>query len=213
MKQRIFVTGIGTDVGKTILAAIITQALEADYWKPVQTGGVEFSDTNKVQSLLSNSTSVFHPESVHLEAPMSPHAAAALEQTYIDINSIQLPATNNYLVIEGAGGLMVPLNDTHLIIDLIKILDAAPILISDNYLGSINHTLLSVEAMKSRGIPPLAILFNGPSTPSTESIIEKYTQLPILGRVDRVETVDADFVAKTAISLRPKLLQLLESYK
>ena len=145
--MRLFVTGIGTEVGKTVISAILTEALEADYWKPVQAGDLDYSDTHKVKDLVSNSKSVFHCETHALNHPMSPHAAAERDGVEISLNDFQIPKTDNHLVIEGAGGLMVPLNRKDCIIDLIENFGVEAVLVSRNYLGSINHTLLSVEAL------------------------------------------------------------------
>src|SRR4051812_32249696 len=142
-KQPIFITGIGTGVGKTIISAIVTEKLKADYWKPIQSGDLDNSDTLKVRDLVSNKTTRFYPETYRLTQPFSPHKSAAIDNVVIDIQTIIPPKTDNQLIIEGAGGLMVPLNDNALIIDLIKQLNAQVILVSQNYLGSINHTLLS----------------------------------------------------------------------
>ena len=150
--RKIFVTGIGTDVGKTVVSAILTEALEADYWKPVQAGDLDQSDSIKVKDLISNEKTIIHPEGIKLNSPMSPHAAADIDNVEIDLKEFNLPKTHNNLIIEGAGGLMVPLNDNDLIVDLIEQLEAEVVLVSQNYLGSINHTILSIEVLKNRGI-------------------------------------------------------------
>ena len=151
MPSHYFITGISTDVGKSIAAAMITEALEADYWKPVQAGDLDNSDTHKVERLISNSMTTFHKNSYALNSPMSPHAAAEIDSIKIDIKKIKRPKTNRDLVIEGAGGLLVPLNNKSTILDLIE-KDDCVILVSRHYLGSINHTLLSIEMLRSRGI-------------------------------------------------------------
>src|ERR1700722_12595373 len=125
--KNIFVTGIGTDVGKTIVSTVITEALQADYWKPVQAGFADGTDTEFVRSLVSNKKSVIYPEAYRLKMPASPHTAAAAEGITIHIKDIKLPVTSNTLVIEGAGGLMVPLNEKELVIDLIEHLQASAI--------------------------------------------------------------------------------------
>jgi dethiobiotin synthetase len=178
----IFVTGIGTDVGKTVVSAILVEQLKADYWKPIQSGDLHHSDTMKVQALVSNQISVFHPEAYRLTQPYSPHKSAALDGLEIDLDHIVLPQTNNQLLIEGAGGLMVPLNNKHLMIDLISALDCDVILVSRNYLGSINHTLLSVEVLISRNIPIKAIIFNGDKDEYSENIIRTHmrNKIPFL---------------------------------
>src|SRR5690606_18999923 len=143
MQKKIFVTGISTEVGKTIASAIIVEALQADYWKPVQAGDLENSDTHKVKLLISNPTSVFHQNSFALQTPMSPHAAAKIDNVTISLSKIKKPNTKNDLVIEGAGGLLVPINEKETILDIIKS-DYKVIVVSRHYLGSINHTLLTV---------------------------------------------------------------------
>ncbi len=175
MNKPMFITGIGTDVGKTIVSAIVVEKLKADYWKPVQSGDLHYTDTMKVRDLVSNQQSVFHPEAYRLTQPFSPHKAADLDGVEIHMREIKLPQTNNRLIVEGAGGLMVPLNKEHLMIDLITQLDAEVILVSRNYLGSINHTLLSIEALINRGIDIKAIVFNGKPDEYSQNIIQEQT--------------------------------------
>jgi len=158
--MKIFVTGISTDVGKTIASAIITEALEADYWKPVQAGDLNDSDSHKIQKYISNKKSFLHPNSYALQTPASPHLAAKIDNITIDLKNIIEPKTKNNLVIEGAGGIFVPLNDMDCVIDLIQ-QDYKVIVVSRHYLGSINHTLLTLEALKNRGINCAGIIFNG----------------------------------------------------
>ncbi len=204
--QRYFITGIGTEVGKTVVAAIITEALQADYWKPIQAGDLDYSDTHKVQNYISNTKTTFHKNAFALNTPMSPHAAAVIDNVLISIKDIKAPISENEnLVVEGAGGLLVPINDTETIIDLIKPEDKV-ILVSRHYLGSINHTLLSAELLKSRGIDNVSILFNGDEHPTTEDIIEKMTQLPILGRINQEENIDKSMVLKYANAIKSNLI-------
>ncbi|NDC43410.1 MAG: dethiobiotin synthase, partial [Chitinophagia bacterium] len=177
--QHIFVTGIDTNAGKTIVSAIVTEALQSDYWKPVQSGYTEGTDTDTVKQLVSNPFTTFHPSVYNLRLAMSPHVAAEREGVTIDPNSIVVPETNRHLVIEGAGGLMVPLNNHYLVIDLIAQLKAPVILVSRNYLGSINHTLLSAMALHQRQIPVLGIVFNGDEMEGTEDIILQHTGYPV----------------------------------
>ena len=192
----LFVTGIGTGIGKTLISAILVEKLRADYWKPVQAGELDSSDTIKVRQFVSNSASVFHPETYRLTQPYSPHKSAALDGITIDEQTIVLPQTNNRLIIEGAGGLMVPLNDHFLMIDLIKQLGAEVILVSQNYLGSINHTLLSIEALKQRAIHIKGIIFNVDVNPSTEDYILSYTQIPLLGKVPALININQRSVSE-----------------
>jgi len=192
--RKIFITGIGTDVGKTVVSAILTEALEADYWKPVQAGDLANSDSIKVKNLISNSTTVFHQETHRLTEPMSPHAAAEIDNVEINLDGFNIPQTANNLIIEGAGGLMVPLNDKDLILDLIEKLNAEVVLVSQNYLGSINHTILSLEVLKKRGVNVLGIVFNGEENLETEKYILNYSGLKCLGRVKQHVSIDKKIV-------------------
>ncbi|MDB5009045.1 MAG: dethiobiotin synthase [Mucilaginibacter sp.] len=195
--KTIFITGIGTGIGKTIVSAILVEKLKADYWKPIQSGDLDDSDTMKVKSLVTNSASVFHPEAYRLTQPFSPHKSAAIDGITIDVDKIKLPQTDNTLIIEGAGGLMVPLNDQFLMIDLIKKLDAEVILVSQFYLGSINHTLLSISALKQYQIPIKGIIFNGAEDSNSKEFILKHSEIKMLGsivplvKVDKTAVIDA----------------------
>jgi dethiobiotin synthetase len=186
----LFITGIGTGIGKTIVSAILTEKLKADYWKPVQSGDLHDSDTLKVKSLISNTKTVFHPETYRLTQPFSPHKSAAIDGLSIEMDKFIIPKTNNQLLIEGAGGLMVPLNDDLLMIDLIKYLNADVILVSQNYLGSINHTLLSMAVLKQYQIPVAGIIFNGRTDMDSESYILKHSGIKLLGHVPEYTSID-----------------------
>jgi dethiobiotin synthetase len=205
--MKLFVTGIGTNVGKTIAAAILTEALEADYWKPVQAGDLESSDSHKVKSLLSNQKTVIFENSYALNTPASPHLAAAIDGIVIDIKKISEPKTKNHLVIEGAGGIFVPLNDNETVADLIKP-DHKVIIVSRHYLGSINHTLLTIEALRSRKADIAGIIFNGAENQSTEDIILQKTALQMIGRIDDEPYFDSNVIADYADQFREKLLSL-----
>ncbi|MGA9327243.1 MAG: dethiobiotin synthase [Salegentibacter sp.] len=204
MPETYFITGIGTEVGKTMISAIVTEALEADYWKPIQAGDLDNSDTHKVKRLISNSKTVFHQSAFNLKTPMSPHAAAEIDGVEISAEKMEIPITENNLVIEGAGGLLVPISDTETIADLIKP-EYKVILVSRHYLGSINHTLLSIEALKSRGLKCHGIIFSGDETPSSEEIIEKMSGVPVLGRVEQEPYFDENVVLEYADKFREKL--------
>jgi dethiobiotin synthetase len=189
----IFVTGIGTNVGKTIASAIITEALEADYWKPIQAGDLDQGDAHQVQKLISNQKTVFHPNIYALNTPASPHYAAQIDGVKIDIEKIIRPRTENNLVIEGAGGLLVPLNDTKTILDLIQPADHV-VIVSRHYLGSINHTLLTYEVLKQNNINVLGVVFSGDEYPSTESIILQKTNWTMLFRINEEPYFDKNVV-------------------
>ena len=196
--MRLFVTGIGTEVGKTIISAILVEALEADYWKPVQAGDLDCSDTIKVQNLISNSKSIFHPEINALNHPMSPHAAAERDGVEIQLEDFTAPDTSNHLVIEGAGGLKVPLNSKDCVIDLIEQLESEVVLVSRNYLGSINHTLLSIEALQNRELTIKGIIFNDAENKDTESVILEMSGLKFLGRVELEDEINKGVISRYA---------------
>jgi len=203
-KATYFITGISTEVGKTITAAIITEALQADYWKPIQAGELDNSDTDKAERLVSNEKTKFYKSTFNLKTPMSPHAAAAIDSIKISVKKIKRPETENNLVIEGAGGLLVPLNDTETIADMILPTDQV-IVVSRHYLGSINHTLLTIEALKNRNLNICGIIFSGNEHPTTEAIIKKMSDIPILGRIDEEPYFDSNVVKEYAEKLKTKL--------
>lgn len=205
--MKLFITGIGTDVGKTVASAIVTEALEADYWKPIQAGDLDHSDSHKVKAQVSNTKSVFHPNAYALNTPASPHYAAAVDDIIIDLKQIKEPMTTNHLVIEGAGGVLVPLNDTDYVIDLIQ-KEYKVIVVSRHYLGSINHTLLTFEALKSRGIVVAGIIFSGDENKATEAIILSKTKAKFIGRIDNEPYFDANVTAYYADKFKENLLNL-----
>ena len=205
--MKLFITGIGTDVGKTITSAIVTQALESDYWKPIQAGDLDNSDSHKIQRYICNDKTIIHENSYKLNTPASPHLAAAIDGITIDLKQIKVPSTDNHLVIEGAGGLLVPLNDNDTIIDLIKP-DYKIILVSRHYLGSINHTLLSFEALKSRNLKVAGIIFSGDENKATEEIILNKTKAKFIGRIDNEPYFDQNVIQYYADLFRENLLKL-----
>ncbi|WP_299434139.1 dethiobiotin synthase [uncultured Maribacter sp.] len=203
--QKIFVTGISTEVGKTVASAIFVEALEADYWKPVQAGELEDSDSHKIKKFVSNSKTKIFPNSYALKTPMSPHAAAEIDGVVINLKEIKEPKTNNHLVIEGAGGLLVPLNDTNTILDIIKP-DYKVLVVSRHYLGSINHTLLTLQALQNKGIKNIALVFSGNEHKTTEEIIFKKTGIPVIGRINEEEIFTPEVVKKYATLFKEQLL-------
>ena len=186
----LFVTGIGTGIGKTVVSAVLVEKLKADYWKPIQSGDLDNTDTFVVKRLISNAVTHFHPEAYRLTQPFSPHKSAAIDGITIDPQKIILPNTTERLIIEGAGGLMVPLAMNFLMIDLIKQLGAEVVLVSKNYLGSINHTLLSVYALQKENIPIKGIIFNGIKDIYSKEVILDYTGLKLLGHVPEYSQLD-----------------------
>ena len=174
------VAGIGTEIGKTVVAAIMVEALDADYWKPIQAGGLDQTDSDCVRRLAAGSERRIHAEAYRLTEPMSPHAAAAIDQIAIEPNKLTLPQTDRTLIVEPAGGLMVPLAKGLLNIDLIDLWQLPVILVSRYYLGSINHTLLSVELLRQRNANIAGLVFNGDTVPSTRAAILETTGLHVV---------------------------------
>lgn len=205
--MKLFITGIGTDVGKTIASAIVVEALEADYWKPIQAGDLDNSDSHKVEGLGLREKGKVFPNAYALNTPASPHLAAALDGITIDLKKIKEPQTDNHLVIEGAGGVLVPLNDNDSIVDLIQ-KDYKVIVVSRHYLGSINHTLLTIEALQNRKIKVAGIIFSGDENTATEEIILKKTGIKFIGRIDNEPYFDSNVIEYYAEKFRENLLTL-----
>ncbi|HIB8181363.1 dethiobiotin synthase [Elizabethkingia anophelis] len=173
MNTKYFITGIGTGIGKTVSSAILRQYFQADYWKPVQSGDLDQSDSMLVKQLTSDELRI-HPERFRLQYPASPHQSAAMEGIEIKISDFQLPVTESILLVEGAGGLFVPLNHREFIIDLIEHFNIPVILVVRDYLGCINHTLLSLEVLKLRNIEVAYVIFNGNFVPETREVLLKH---------------------------------------
>ncbi|SHF89083.1 dethiobiotin synthetase [Flavobacterium fluvii] len=205
--MKLFITGISTDVGKTIASSIIVEALEADYWKPIQAGDLGNSDSHKIKSYISNKKTVIHENSYKLNTPASPHLAAELDGIMIDLKQIKEPKTKNHLVIEGAGGIFVPLNNYDCVVDLIQT-DYKVILVSRHYLGSINHTLLTIEALKNRKINIAGIIFSGEKNESSEAIILNKTGVKCIGRIEQEPYFDQNVIKEYADLFRENLLKL-----
>lgn len=199
-----FITAIGTDSGKSLFSAIITEALHADYWKPIQAGLP--GDTDYVKHLVSNTQSKFLPEAFVLQTPASPHFAAEVDGVELKLDHFFLPESENEnLIIEGAGGAMVPINDYDYVIDLPQKWDIPVILVANLYLGSINHTLLTLNELKRRGISIKGIVFNGPANTSSESIILKHAGLPCLLKIKPEKEITQEVVKKYANDLLKQL--------
>jgi dethiobiotin synthetase len=201
MTKPLFITGIGTGIGKTIVSAILVEKLKADYWKPIQSGDLDNSDTDKVKNLVSNSISKFHSETYRLTQPFSPHKSADLDGIEISLDKFIIPETDNTLIIEGAGGLMVPLNDKDLMIDLIKKLNVEVILVIRHYLGSINHSLLSIEALKARGIKIKGIIYNGLPDTYSEAAIWAQHKINVIGHIAELDVLSKVTVREAALQI------------
>lgn len=202
----IFVTGIGTDIGKTVVATILVELLQADYWKPLQSGNIDQLDSEFVRSMVSNNKTVIHPERHIFSSAVSPHLAAELDQKEIFLHDFKLPETTNHLIIEGAGGLMVPINDKHTILDLIQYLEATVVVVNNYYLGSINHTLLTINALQQKRIPILGLIGNGEKNAASESIILAHANIPLLGHVDKLDEIHPKSIKDATSKLNKKLI-------
>jgi len=206
----IFVTGIGTGIGKTLVSAILVEALQADYWKPVQAGFENGTDLELVSGLVTNSQSQFHPEVYRLKMPASPHIAARKEGIQINLNVISqqyklLKRENARMVIEGAGGVLVPLNEKEFVIDLIESLGALVILVSRNYLGSINHSLLSARVCTNYGLDVAGWIFNDQYLDYEDEIV-KWSGYKKLGTVPKATEINRAFIQEQAERLKKTLI-------
>lgn len=201
--KRYFITGIDTNIGKTICSAILTEALQADYWKPIQAGDLHHSDTDKVRNLVSNSSSVFHSNTFALKTPASPHYAAEIDGVNIELNDFKTPTTSRSLIIEGAGGLLVPINQQATLLDLLLQEQWEVIVVVKNYLGSINHTLLTLKTLHAYPqITCKGIIINGERNASSEQIKQKLGGLPILGYVPQCDSINKAFVKEQAMQFK-----------
>ncbi|MBK1896598.1 dethiobiotin synthase [Chryseobacterium paridis] len=192
--MKLFITGIGTEIGKTVCSAILTQYFKADYWKPVQSGDLHYSDSMKIKDWVDHEV-YCHPETHRFQLAASPHQSAAEEGKLIRVDDFQLPETSNSLMVEGAGGLMVPLSDTEFMIELIEKLKLPVALVVRNYLGCINHTLLSIMALKERGLLLECLILNGTFPIDTERVILNYIE----EKTKIIRIPDIDLITKEKI--------------
>lgn len=201
-KMRIFVTGIGTLVGKTVVSAILAKAWGASYWKPVQCGDLDLTDSMRVQHLTGGAVECL-PEHLRLEAPMSAHAAADLEGLTIAVRDFKLPDGPERLIVEGAGGLLVPLNDSETMLDIIGQFRLPVVVVSRHYLGSINHTLMTVRTLRSMNIPILGIVFNGSPIHLTEEVILRQTGLSCIFRLQEEGELTPAAIERYVVTVPP----------
>ncbi|MEO8860405.1 MAG: dethiobiotin synthase [Ginsengibacter sp.] len=206
----IFITGTGTGVGKSLIAAIVTEALQADYWKPIQAGYGEGTDSLLITQLLSNKKSHIHPELYRLKMPASPHIAAKAEGKKIKVKDIikHLPVTTNQLVIEGAGGLMVPVNKKEFVLDIIKKLKARVIIVSKNELGSINHSLMTAAILKKEKIDVAGWIFNEEYL-NYEKEITNWSGYPLIDSVKHLPLISRETVKAEADRIWKNLQKFL----
>jgi len=189
--MRLIVGGTDTDVGKTVVSALLVQGLGAHYWKPVQSGLAEGSDSQWVQAMLSLPNERLLKESYRLQAPVSPHWAAEQDQVVIDPHRLALPSGDGPLVVETAGGVMTPLGRDWLQIDQIRRWGLPLVLVARSGLGTLNHTLLSLEALRHRSIPVLGLVLNGPLHPDNPRTLAQLGAVPVLAQLPRLEPLNA----------------------
>ena len=216
--MNLFITGIGTNVGKTVVSAFLTETLQADYWKPIQSGVVEGKDSDTVKSLITNSKSFFHPETYLLKEPLSPHFAAKLDGVKIELDKIKSQFLNlslslraesrskaQHLIIEGAGGLLVPINDTHYVIDIAKQFDCEIVLVISSYLGCINHSLLSIDYLLRNQFKLKALVFNGTFEPEVKQAITNYVKNTLIIDVPQLDELSKSTVLQISSQIKAQL--------
>ena len=203
MKTDLFITGIGTGIGKTVTSAVLTQYFKADYWKPIQSGDLDQSDSLTVKSMIDDDL-IIHPERFKLNYPASPHQSAAMENIEINLDDFQLPNTENSLLVEGAGGLFVPLNNHEFMIDLIAKFNLKTVLVVRDYLGCINHTLLSIEALQHRNLEIAYVVLNGNFEPATKDVLIKN----IPKTIQIIELPELNLLSKENINKVSKSLKI-----
>jgi dethiobiotin synthetase len=193
----LFITGTDTGVGKTVVSAILTLNMNLVYWKPIQCGLDEETDTEFIKRVTKLAEHNIIQELFRLKLPRSPHEAAEAEGLEIHSRNFSLPEIQSKkLLIEGAGGLFVPINYEFMMIDLIKQLNSKVILVCRTQLGTLNHTLMSLEALKSRDIPVLGLILNGPKDSENEKSLAKLSYAPILGHIDIMEEINTETLKK-----------------
>jgi dethiobiotin synthetase len=193
MFRNYFVSGIGTDVGKTVASAILCKALNAAYWKPIQSGTLVGSDKDMIRKLCGEEQLIID-ECYSLKEPLSPHTAARKEGITIDAKRLVIPKHHGNLIIEGAGGLMVPITRELLYHEWVKANNLPVILVSRHYLGSINHTMLSLHLLKTMGAEIVGVIFVGKDNDNNETLICERYQVRSLGNIPEVSTVNSTFV-------------------
>ncbi len=194
----LFITGTDTGIGKTVVAASLVTGLNGTYWKPVQTGIELGTDTDEVKKLTLLSDDHFLKESYRLKYPLSPHLSAQKTGIYIELNKIVPPTSVKYspLIVEGAGGILVPLNNKEFMLDLIKKINFPVILVSSSKLGTINHTLLSLYVLKDKGIEVLGVVLNGEKNQGNKEAIEKFGKVKVLAQIEPVKRLSPEVIKK-----------------
>jgi len=191
LPSKLFITGTNTDIGKTVVSAILMAGLKGKYWKPIQSGIIETIDAEWIRDKTGLSAAHFFPETYRLTQPLSPHAAAAIDGIQIKLNAFKLPEIDDAetLIVEGAGGVMVPLNNQHFMLDLMKKLNIPVLLVASSQLGTINHTLLSLEQMRRCDIDITGVVMNGPKNPGNREAIEQFGKVPVIAEIEPLSEI------------------------
>jgi len=195
------VVGIHTGIGKTVVSAVLTHALNAHYWKPIQ-AGLEERDSDTVKMLIADGEMRVYPEAVALKMPASPHTAAAAEGVVIDYQSFIIPSASRPLIIETAGGVMSPVSDDVTVADMVAWWQLPVVLVASGYLGSISHTLTAIEVLRGRSIHIAGLIFSGEYDSSAASFIDRYTSVPVIGRVPLLMPLNQVSVAAAAADIK-----------
>jgi dethiobiotin synthase len=192
MAQQFFITGTDTGVGKTVLSALLCAGLDASYWKPIQTGASEDSDSRTVATLAELKPENILREAYRFDPPVSPHLAAEMAATRIDMSRIQVPpeARDKTLIVEGAGGVLVPIDETNLMVDLMRQLALPVILATRTKLGTINHTLLSLRALASAQVELAGVVMIGSPNRENREAIEHYGGARVIGEIPHLEKIN-----------------------
>lgn len=201
-----FVTGIGTNVGKTISSAIISEALQADYWKPIQSGTLEGSDKQTISELISNEKTKIHDEIYAFKEPVSPHLAASLENETVQLTKLILPDSTNHMVIEGAGGILVPINSNNYVIDIANLFSCDVILVIRNYLGCINHSLLSIDYLISNNYNLKGLVLIGNFDKLVKSAILNHAEIPVILEINELEAINKEIISELSKNVNVSVL-------
>lgn len=197
LPNRIFITGTNTDIGKTVVSAMLVAGLRAHYWKPIQSGLIDGTDTNWIQAHTDIPQSHIHKETYSLQQPLSPHAAAVIDNIEISLDAFSLPVLpeEDFLIIEGAGGVLVPINKKYFMLDLIEKLGAPVLIVADSELGTINHSLLTIRQLYDRNIEIAGVVMNGPQNQGNKEAIEFYGNVEVIAEIGPLKELNPEALA------------------
>lgn len=197
LPNRLFITGTNTDIGKTVVSAVLVAGLRAHYWKPIQSGLVDGTDTNWIEAHTDIPQSHIHKETYSLQQPLSPHAAAVIDNVEISLDAFSLPLVpeEDFLIVEGAGGVLVPINKKYFMLDLIERLGTPVLIVADSELGTINHSLLTIRQLHDRNIEIAGVVMNGPQNQGNKEAIEFYGNVEVIAEIEPLEELNPEALA------------------